>query len=640
MCGIFGYFSETGTLSEQTLKRIENSLHHRGPNGQFIWTRKQKNVAMVSTRLSLNDLRDIQYPLSSQDGRIKMIFNGEFYDFKTIRNNLIKSGHQFTTETDSEIALHLYQEKGIHFLSQLRGEFAFIIWDENIQTLFAVRDRFGIKPLHYALEGQAIYLASEIPTLFAAGIQARWDKSSFYEYLHTNLHPEKTLFANIAQVPAGHYLSFNQYGVKCYKYWDLDYPKSGQSTSLSFADCVDQVRETLLDSVQLRLQADEPVAYYLSGGLDSAALLGMGAHLSAKEQHAFTLCFEQPQFNELDAARASAQHTGAHFHPVHISTRDLAEHFDTAAARAMVPMGNAAGIARFLLSKQVNQSGFKAVLSGEGADEVFFGYNFLRLEALEDPEYRQSVGNVDDFIEKMNRQFPVDRSKLKSMPAGFELIKQSIGYIPRWLQTQTYLYTSQRSLLSADMLQQFEQYHPYASYLNVLDVERQITDREPILQSLYVWIKAFFPNNLLSWVGDRMEMAHSVEGRQPFLDHHLFALARQIPTAYKISGTVEKHILREAVRPFVLPEIANKEKYMFQAPPLQINPANPLYQHCQDLIYTHLADTPFFDQNKTEAWLDGLVNIDSSDRIKQADASSTLMSVASIAALQKTYSVS
>ena len=637
MCGLFAFHAKTKTISEQTLSAILKTLHHRGPDSQNYWLNESKTLALAHSRLGINDLRQINYPLSSPDGTIKLIFNGEFYDYKKIRNELTKAGHQFSTETDCEIAIHLYQEKGIHFLSQLRGEFAFIIWDQNLETLFAVRDRFGIKPLHYAMIEDTLYLGSEIPTLFEAGVPAIWNREAFYEYLHTNLGPERTLFENIHQVPAGNYLVFNKHGLRFYKYWDLDYPAISETHNASFAEYTERVQSKLIESVQLRMQADVPVAYYLSGGLDSSALLGIGAHLSSEPKHAFTICFNDEPYNEFSAAEATAKHVGANFHPLHLTNDDLASNFESVAKKAMVPMGNAAGIARYLLSRHVQQNGFKAVISGEGADEVFFGYNFLRLEALEDPNYKKTVGNVDDFIRKMNMQFPVDRDKLKRMPFGFNTIHQALGYIPRWLQTQTYLYATHRQLLSEEFIHKFHHYNPYATYLNALDVERQTANREPILKSLYCWIKAFFPNNLLSWVGDRMEMANSIEGRHPFLDHELFELSRQIPTPFKISGTVEKYILREAVKPFVMPSIAQKEKFMFQAPPLKISSHNALLGQCLDLINTYSGDLPFYNKKTIETYLNTLSTIDSNDRIKLADASSTLMSLASLAALQKTY---
>lgn len=642
MCGIYACYSHHHVLPTKVVDNIFASMHHRGPDARQHWVNGTQKVMLAHTRLSVQDLRQIPYPISSEDGSIQMIFNGEFYDFKSIRNELIAKGYQFKTETDSEIALFLYQEKGIHCLSQLRGEFAFIIWDENIQTLFAVRDRFGIKPLHYAHHQGQLHLSSEISTLFAAGIPAQWDQLAFYEYLHTQLHPDKTLFEHISQVPAGHYLAYNQYGLRLYKYWDLQYPKVDEHYTRTFEECKELLHQTLLESVKLRLEADVPVAYYLSGGLDSSLLLGMGAHLTPHlKQHAFSICFQETAYSERTQAEATAKFVGAAFHPIDITMHDLAEHFESAAARAMVPMGNAAGIARFILSQQVNQQGFKVILSGEGADEVFMGYNFLRIEAFEDPQFRETFGDSSaELIAKMNKMFPVDREKLKTMPRGFEHLKHALGYVPRWLQTQTYLHATHRNLLSADMLQKFSVYNPYASYLMGLDVSREIDQRSALLKSLYCWIKTFFPNNLLSWVGDRMEMAHSIEGRQPFLDHHLFECARKIPTIYKLTSSTEKYILREVARPYVLPEIAEKEKYMFQAPPLTLSQDNPLFNACIDLVQTYLKDTAMYDMNAINDYLNRIQSADFSDPIKKVDASSTLMSLASLAALQKSYNPS
>lgn len=638
MCGLFGYYSSEQKIQNEILLRAVQELQHRGPDSQQTWISKDGLVGFGHTRLSTVDLRNIPCPLTNESQSVFLIANGEFYNHQMIRSELLNKGHVFSTQTDSEIALHLYEDEGIACLSKLRGEFAFLLWDNNNRTLFAARDRFGVKPLYYTVYKNNLFLSSEVPALFKAGLPANWDKEALLHYVHFNLDSNRTLYDGIYQVPAGHYLMANRHGVRIVRYWDLNYPlQSNESNHLSEEEWTAQLRDKLTESVKLRLQADVPVGFYLSGGIDSAALLGIGSALSTKPLDAFSICFTDEQVNEATYARETADFNGARFNPVQVSEQDIVDHFAHAVVRAASPMGNAAGVARYLLSRHTRDKGYKVVLSGEGADEIFLGYNYMRLEALQDAEYKKSIDNVDEFIAKMNAAFPVDRSKMHAMPQGFHVISSTMGYEPRWITTQAYLNHSHRNMLAHTFLAQFESYNPYRVFLNNLDVESQIKGRAPLIQSLYIWLKAFFPNNLLNWVGDRAEMAHSISARHPYLDHHLFEFAKHIPIHLKISGKTEKHILREAVKPFVSKNLHSREKFMFQAPPIRMASESKQYEMLNDVVRSHIHDMPYYDSKKVLAYLDSSRSLAPNDRLGLADLTFTLTTLGSFAILQQAY---
>src|SRR6185369_1166169 len=327
MCGIVGMFSRRAPLSEGSLQRATQSLFHRGPDGQRHWMSDDRRVALGHARLSIIDLVTGSQPIPSEDGRTRIVVNGEFYGYEQTQRELERAGHRLRTRSDSEIALHLYEDLGPQCLHRLRGEFALIVWDEKHRTLFAARDRFGIKPLFYAIHNETLYLASEAKALFAAGVPARWDAESVGQAVEFGGHPVRTLFDGVLQIPPGHYLLATDKHVQVVPYWDFNYPLAGTGTPRRDADYAAEFRHNFEEAVRLRLRADVPVGCYLSGGLDSCAVLGLAARHSSEPIRAFTLSFEGAAYDEEPQAREMAARAGADFHPIPIRQDDLADHF-------------------------------------------------------------------------------------------------------------------------------------------------------------------------------------------------------------------------------------------------------------------------------------------------------------------------
>lgn len=620
MCGIAAIFSRNQPVATDALQRATAALHHRGPDNRHHWISPDGRVGLGHARLSIIDLSGGDQPIASEDESLRIVVNGEFYDFERIRRGLEARGHHFRTHSDSEIALHLYEEVGVHCLPQLRGEFAFALWDANNQTLFAARDRFGIKPLFYAWHNDTLYLASEVKALFAAGVPARWDREGFYQNATGFSPPDRTLFEGVFQVPPGHYIVATPGSFRLLRYWDFDYPIAAELATRRADDgvYVEQFRAALDEAVRLRMRADVPVGCYLSGGLDSCAVLGLAARHAREPIHAFTLTFDQAAYDEGAIAKEMAAHAGAKFYPIPIKQTDLADHFADAIWHAESLCFNGHGISKYLLSRAVRDAGYKVVFTGEGSDEILGGYAHFRSDMLLHNAQNQDADEVKRLLKELDESNPVSRGLL--LPAGDSLpldsVKRALGFVPTWFQTFAGSAMKRRSLLAGDLLAQFPNWDGARVFLNQLDVPGQLAGRDPLNQALYLWSKSMLPNYILTQLGDRMEMAHSIEGRVPFLDHHVVECLRQVPVSLKIRGMNEKFILREATRSVITDTVYRRQKHPFLSPPVTTLPGERFHEMLQDTLRgTALASLPFYDQKNVVALLDGLPVMSEGDRV-------------------------
>jgi asparagine synthase (glutamine-hydrolysing) len=547
MCGIVASVSSRGRVASDALLRATQRLRHRGPDAQHVWVPDHGRVGLGHARLSIIDLTTGDQPIAGEDGRLHIVANGEFYDFEAIRNELQSQGHVFRTLSDSEIALHLYEDLGARCLHRLRGEFAFAIWDERDGVLFAGRDRFGIKPLYYALRDGACHVASEVKALAELGVPLRWDREAVFDLHHGLMHaPDRSPFDGIHQVPPGSYLISDGSRASILPYWDFDYP-TADKTQLDRdpREWVERLAAALEEAVRLRLRADVPVACYLSGGLDSCAVLGIASRLSPRPLRAYTLSFDMADYDERGVAEEQAKLSGAEFFPIPIRSEQLADHFEDAVYHAERPFANAHSVAKFMLSRAVRDSGVKVVLTGEGSDEIFAGYPFFRRDMVLHNTEGQDPETARDLLAKLDEANKVSRGLLlpRGTPAALDGVKRILGFVPTIMQTWGQQGEAMTSLLAEDFRAPFRDRDTFRAVLNHLDVERQLRGRDAVNQSLYIWAKTTLPNYILSNLGDRMEMAHSIEGRLPFLDHHLVAEVVRMPVAMKIRGMTEKYVL-------------------------------------------------------------------------------------------------
>lgn len=644
MCGIVGFFLKNEEIQKDTLMKATQSLIHRGPDCQKTWLSPNRRVGLGHTRLSIIDLTSGDQPLSNEDNTIHAVVNGEFYGFQEIRSELEKKGHFFKTRSDSEILLHLYEEYGTHCVQKLRGEFAFILWDENNRTLFAGRDRFGIKPLYYSQSDSRIIFASEIKALFAAGIDAKWDLESC-QFSDSFLTPpeDRTLFQGIYQVPPGHTLLATQNSSRILKYWDFNYPeaavKSMPLTDTRQKESIEEFRSVLDEAVRLRLHADVPIACYLSGGLDSCAVLGLAASHSSQPIQAFTLGFDHDDYDETEIARRMAEKAGAVFNPIPMSQEGLADHFSEAVYHAETPLMNAHGVAKFLLSKAVSQAGYKVVLTGEGSDEVLGGYPHFRKDKLLQMQ-RSGSPKVDELLKELELKNKVSAALLLATQTTVhhQRMTQTLGFIPSWIDAYAGTGIAFAQLYKPSYKNQVGHFDAIKRLLDTLDIPGQVQNREAIHQSMYLWSKVFLPNYILSVLGDRMEMSHSIEGRVPFLDHRVVECAVQLPAEMKISGMNEKFVLREATKNKITQEIYERQKHPFLSPPAALKKEGKLFQLLQDTVSSQsFSEQPFFEPNEIKNLIKTVSNQE--DPLLAAKADPFLTRILSIGLLKDRFAV-
>lgn len=638
MCGIVALYSKQEPVSADALRRGTQMLHHRGPDGQRHWIAPHGRVGLGHSRLSIIDLVTGDQPLASEDEQLHLVVNGEFYGFESIRAELESKGHQFRTHSDSEIALHLYEELGTSCLKRLRGEFAMVLWDEPNQMLFAARDRFGVKPLYWSRVGDTIYLASEAKALFAAGVPARWDHESFFQCMHVYFDQDRSLFEGVYQVPPGCYLLATRGQMQIVRYWDFDYPRADEfPANVSDQEYVERMHDAFDEAIRIRLRADVPVGCYLSGGIDSCAILGMASRHHPDPIEAFTLCFDTAAYNEEAVAQEMAERAGANFHPLSVTQTSLADHFADAVWHSETITANPHGVAKYMLSELVRDFGYKVVLTGEGSDEILGGYAHFRRDLLLYNSVGQDPAQVEELLAKLNDENEVSRGVLlpSGSPMSMDSVERRLGYVPSWLETRSANSVRYRKLFHHNFMQEFAQRDPFRVFLNRFDVEGQLAGRDPVNQSLYLWTKSMLPNYLLNMLGDRMEMAHSIEGRVPFLDHHVVEVVKSLPISLKIRGMTEKFILREAAKPVLTDTVYRRQKHPFMAPPAGLDPSGRLTQLTQDVLRSQvLDDQPFFDPASVRTLLDRLPEMEAS---KRSGASYILTMILSTCVLHDRY---
>jgi len=584
MCGIAGVFTHQAgsNIDPQTLVNMAAIMHHRGPDGFGYHINETQGVGFSHARLSIIDLDEdrARQPFLSQDGQLLLAHNGEFYDFKRIRADLTAQGARFRTKSDSEIVLHLYQRVGLEeTLKHLRGEFAFSLYDQAEDTTYLVRDRFGIKPLYYTETPEGIVFGSELKVLFAnPAVKREFSTEGLYHQLIQVMVPGSTAFEGVKQVAPGHVVKVKRVQGKLeiseHKYWDVDFPaeRDHPGDEVDEQVYIDGVREKLLEAVQHRLTADVPVGCYLSGGIDSCAILGLSAAATQTSVKAFTIGFDSADYDETPIAKEMATATGADHHIMSLKANDLYDHFVKTLWHTERTIYNTLGVAKYLMSQQVNQAGYKVVLTGEGSDELFAGYPAFRkdmfMHGLDHlPESERAEWQA--LLEKNNKLFK------GAMLAREEFVSPAfnakMGFTPSCVQPWLSCADTALPLMAKARRDKVQDYDPGKAISDTLDGD-MLRGRHPLDRAQYVWIKTMLEGQILTWGGDRVDMANSMEARPPFLDHHLAEYAFKVPPHLRIKGNKEKYVLREAMKG-LLPEVLYKrEKFAFMAPPAHTDP--------------------------------------------------------------------
>ena len=621
MCGFIAASQRRSRLTTEQLERALEKIAHRGPDATRTWFSPDGRIALGHVRLSIIGLDNGDQPIIDQTGRVRTVVNGEIYGYQQLRDRLRAAGHVFGTDSDSEVALALYLEHGTSFVDHLRGEYALVIHDERHDQMVAVRDRFGIKPLFYTVHDGDVLFASEIKALFALGVPPVLHCHGYAQEMFMLRPHADTLFAGIHTVPPGCYAVASGAEVTIHRYWDTDHARADvlASDTRTEAEMVDGFREVLSDAMRERLVADVEVASYLSGGIDSCAVLGLAAELTDRPIRAFTITFDDAVFDESALAIAQAERAGASFHPVPVSQQDLADSYADGVWHAETVFINGHGVAKFLLSEAVRDAGIKVVFTGEGADEMLGGYPPFRQDLLAHNTEGQDPAEVERMLATLADSQAVQVLVAGQTPPELGLVEDALGFVPSWISALSAPGGVCRELFRPEFAALAHRSDPVATAWNDIDVAGRLAGRDPVNQSLYLWTRTMLPNFILTFLSDRMEMSHSIEGRVPFLDHHVAEYAAALPLPMKIKGMREKHVLREAVKDVVIEPVYNREKHPFATPPA-MSDDDPMYRFARDTLTGQtLADQPIFDPAAVTGFLDSLTAMDPIER-NRADA--------------------
>ncbi|MET1255543.1 asparagine synthase (glutamine-hydrolyzing) [Aliikangiella maris] len=578
MCGIAGVFhhAKNKSVDPQLLVNMAAIQYHRGPDDFGYVSPDELGMGMSHARLSIIDLNKERgrQPHISHDNNLFLVHNGEFYDFQRIRAQLTSLGDQFNSKSDSEIILHLFPRYGIEkTIEYLRGEFAFALFDKKDDCLYLVRDRFGIKPLYWTETEDGIVYGSELKVLFAhPKVKRELSAEGTYHQLIQVMVPGTTAFKGIHQVKPGHIIkvkrSNGQLNISEHKYWDINFPVAGEYVDHQDEHYyIDGVRENLLEAVQHRLQADVPVGCYLSGGIDSCSILGLSAAVRQDPVKAFTIGFDSKEYDETPIATEMAQQTNAEQIILKLSAEELYQNFSRTIWHTERTIYNTLAVAKLLMSETVRKNHYKVVLTGEGSDELFAGYPAFRKDMF--------LYGLDDLPASLKKQWQQSLEDSNQLFKGAMLpreefsssaMEEVVGFTPTCLQSWLHCHDFGMQLLRPELRNQLHDYDAGRAIADTFDIN-QLDGRHPLDKAQYVWIKTMLEGQILTWGGDRVDMANSMEARPAFLDHHLAKFATEIPPQFRIKGATEKYVLREAMKGLLPETLYKRQKFAFMAPP-------------------------------------------------------------------------
>ena len=568
MCGISGILNlrAPAPINTEHLRRMTYALRHRGPDetGAYVddW------VGLAQSRLSIIDLSSGSQPIHNEDRSSWIVFNGEIFNYPEIRESLIKLGHKFYTTCDTEVIIHLYEEKKERCVDDLNGQFAFVIWNSNTKEFFAARDRVGILPFFYKIENERFYFASEAKAIIEISeSQNKLDPIGLDQiFTFWTTLPGRTAFENINELAPGHFLKFSpNKDIIINRYWGLSYDKQNLCEDKSIPEFTDEISALMKDSVHIRLRADVPVGSYLSGGLDSSGITAFVKNYFNNELRTFGITFQETAFDESDFQNLMIKHLNTNHSEVHATNEDIGKYFSDIVYYGEKPIIRAAPVPLYLLSKKVREEGYKVVLTGEGADEIFGGYNIFKETKVRkfwsvDPDspFRRKL------LQKLYPYIFKDKRLAHTLHSFFKLgiddpSNPFFSHIVRWNNN-----TRLKNFFSDDLNKHIGDYNAYDDLKNILP--KDFDNWDYVYKSQYLEIITFMSGYLLSSQGDRMAMANSVELRVPYLDHRIIEYMATVPSRFKIRGLNEKYLLKKIFKDLLPSQIVNRPKNPYRAP--------------------------------------------------------------------------
>jgi asparagine synthase (glutamine-hydrolysing) len=602
MCGIAGILNlkGPGEISTDLIEAMISSIYHRGPDESGIYC--DDWVGLGHARLSIIDLSSGSQPIHNEDKTLWIIYNGEVFNYPELKDDLLKKGHCFYTTTDTEVIIHLYEEYGPSCLDYMNGQFAIAIWNSKKKELFLARDRVGIRPLYYANQGDSILFASEIKAIFMDKRIPRDMDPVAMDQIFTfwTTLPGRTIFKGIKELPPGHYLKVSNGDILIKRYWDIPFVPPEEQLNQSSDDMCLEIQELLYDAIRIRLRADVPVGCYLSGGLDSSGTASQVIRNFNSKAKTFGIRFEEDAFDEGDHQELMVSLLNADHKAMLATNEMIGDSFPETLWHCETPLLRTGPVPLFLLSQLVNKSDIKVVITGEGADEVFGGYNIFREAKVrkfwsEMPESRIRpllIGRLYPYI------FNNSRSKkmlLNFFSQGLDRTADPFfSHLIRWNNTSRI-----KGFFSNDLKEEISQAQNFEELRQLLPLSYDKWDY--LCKAQYLEMVLFLSNYLLSSQGDRVAMAHSLEIRLPFLDYRIIELMARVPSRMKIRGLNEKYILKRVFNNVLPDEIRNRPKHPYRAPIKKSLLNKNTWKHVRGRLSDRaLSNTKLFDSNKVK----------------------------------------
>jgi asparagine synthase (glutamine-hydrolysing) len=565
MCGIVGVLNlrPGPPVGLTVLSSMLESLQHRGPDVRGIY--RDADVGMGSARLRIIDLAGGDQPIGNEDGTLWIVFNGEIFNYVELRPGLEARGHRFSTHSDTEVVLHLYEDMGPECLRLLNGQFAIAIWDQTKKSLFLARDRLGVRPLFVAERAGTLVFGSEIKALVCApGIRPAIEPDALRQvFAYWSVPTPRTVFDGIEEVSPAHYKLIREGRIETRAYWRLDFSVP-HSDKRAPDECLEELRELLIDATRIRLRADVPVGAYISGGLDSAITAAIIRGYTESRLDTFSIAFDDGEFDEAPFQRQVASFLGTEHQVVSCSCADIGRVFPEVVWHAETPLLRTAPAPMFLLSQQVRQAGFKVVVTGEGADEFFAGYDLFKEAKIRAFWAREPESKLRPLL--LRRLYPDIPGLATGQPeylAAFyrkHLADPADPYFShsvRWETTRR----NQRFLRSGTQADP-ERERPEKAF----PIPASLRTWTTLARAQYLEVTTFLSPYLLSSQGDRMAMAHSVEGRFPYLDTRVVEFSSRLPDAMKLPVLQDKWLLRRLGGQLIPEVIWKRPKKPYRAP--------------------------------------------------------------------------
>lgn len=572
MCGITGIFNRSRRPVDPTvLRSMARIQRHRGPDDEGFYLNEKSggNVGLGHVRLSIIDLSGGKQPIHNEEQNIWVVFNGEIFNYPELRVELEKKGHRFYTHSDTETIVHAYEEYGLNFVDHFNGQFAIALWDEKQNRLILARDRVGICPLFYArLPGGDLIFSSEMKGLFQhPEIKPTIDPKGIGQIFTfwANV-PPRTVFRDVQELPPGHLLISTPDQMDVRRYWEMRFPDAGDYEDRPLEYYASGVRELLHDATTLRLRADVPVATYLSGGIDSSIISALVKKYHNPGLITFSVAFSDAAYDEKSYQMEMVRHLGTDHRSIETGYADIGRCFPEVVWHAEKPMTRTAPAPLYLLAGLVRQNGIKVVLTGEGSDEIFGGYNIFLEDKIrrfwaKRPESKMRPGLLSRLYPEFNKNAALQSFWRQFFRKGLtETSDPYYSHRIRWRNTAQI-----QNLFDANFRKEMGDEAEHDAELQAY-LSPDLMRWDPLCRSQYLETTLFMSGYLLSSQGDRMLLGQSVEGRFPFLDHRLIEFAAKIPPKHKIRHLREKHVLKEAFKDLVPASIVQRAKQPYRAP--------------------------------------------------------------------------